>query len=212
MTDQQTPPDFSLFPVAAFDVVALAASAGGLTALCRILSALPVDFPAAVVVLLHRTAQEPNLLAEILGRRTALRVEGAREGAVLRPATVFVAPPGFHLLVNAEGVLSLSQSAKVRFVRPSADRLFESLATSLKERVIAVVLTGGGSDGSGGVALIKTMGGTVIAQDVRTAEAPGMPMAAIATGQVDAVLALEAIAPALVRLAGRESGGGGSGD
>jgi two-component system chemotaxis response regulator CheB len=88
----------------------------------------------------------------------------------------------------------------VHFVRPSADLLFESVAGSYKERAIAVVLTGTGSDGSMGVAAVKKMGGTVIAQEERSAEFSGMPGAAIASGNVDFILRLEEIPDALVKL------------
>jgi two-component system, chemotaxis family, protein-glutamate methylesterase/glutaminase len=86
----------------------------------------------------------------------------------------------------------------------SADRLFESLATSFKEWAIAVVLTGAGSDGSGGVPVIKRMGGGVIAQDTPTAEVPGMPRSAIATGAVDFIVPLEGIASRLAMLVAAE--------
>ncbi len=88
----------------------------------------------------------------------------------------------------------------MHFVRPSADLLFESVAASYKDRAIAVVLTGTGSDGVMGVQAIKKMGGTVIAQDVRTSEFFGMPGAAIQTGSVDFILPLEEIAAVLVKL------------
>jgi two-component system, chemotaxis family, protein-glutamate methylesterase/glutaminase len=153
------------FPNAAFDVVALAASAGGLTALSHVLSALPSDFPAAVVVVQHLDPRHRSLMADILSRRTALRVKQAEEGDVLTPAMVYIAPPNRHLLVNPDGTLSLSQSELVHFVRPSADLLFESVAASYKDRAIVVVLTGTGSDGAMGVQAIKKMGGTVIVQD-----------------------------------------------
>jgi two-component system chemotaxis response regulator CheB len=113
---------------------------------------------------------------------------------------VYIAPPNRHLLVNPDGTMSLSQSDLVHFVRPSADLLFESVAASYRERVIAVVLTGTGSDGSMGVEAVKKMGGTVIAQDAETAEFSGMPNAAIQTGCVDFVLTLDEIGPALVKL------------
>jgi two-component system, chemotaxis family, protein-glutamate methylesterase/glutaminase len=74
-----------------------------------------------------------------------------REGTALRAATVFITPPDWHLLVNVDRTLSLSRSEKSNFVRPPAEQLFEALAASFKERAIAVVLTGAGSDGSGGV-------------------------------------------------------------
>jgi two-component system chemotaxis response regulator CheB len=188
------------FPDAAFDIVALAASAGGLTALSQVLSGLPDGFPATIVVVQHLDPRHRSLMADILSRRTSLRVKQAEEGDRLEPSTVYIAPPNRHLLVNPDGSLSLSQSELVHFVRPSADLLFESVAASYKDRAIAVVLTGTGSDGTMGVQAIKKMSGTVIAQDGRTAEFSGMPVAAIQTGTVDFVLPLDDIAPALVSL------------
>ena len=188
------------FPNAAFDVVALAASAGGLTALSSILSSLPPEFPAVVLVVQHLDPRHRSLMAEILSKRSPLEIREAREGDTLSPKTVFIAPPNRHLLVNLDGTLSLSQSELVHFVRPSADLLFESVAAIYKDRAIAVVLTGTGSDGTMGVQAIKKMGGTVIAQDEKTSEFFGMPGAAIKTGNVDFVLPLDEIAPALVTL------------
>jgi two-component system chemotaxis response regulator CheB len=185
---------------AAFEIVALAASAGGLTALSQVLGGLPEGFPAPIVVVQHLDPRHRSLMAEILGKRTRLEVRQAREGDDLRPGWVYIAPPDHHLLVNRDGTVSLSQSELVHFVRPSADLLFESMAASYGERSIAVVLTGSGSDGEMGVRAVKTRGGTVIAQSEESAEYFGMPGAAIATKSVDFVLALEEIAPALVTL------------
>src|SRR5256885_1361631 len=153
-----------------FDIVALAASAGGLTALSRVLAALPEGFPATLVVVQHLDPRHRSLLADILSRRTSLRVKQAEEGEPVQPATVYIAPPNRHLLVNPDGTLSLSQSELVHFLRPSADLLFESVAACYRERAIAVVLTGTGSDGAMGVQAIKKMGGTVIAQDEESSD------------------------------------------
>lgn len=183
-----------------FSVVALAASAGGLAALGEVLSRLPADFPAALVVVQHLDPHHRSLMADILGRRTALHVKQAAEGDRLTPGTCFVAPPDRHLLVNPDGTLSLSQSELVHFVRPSADLLFESVAASCRQRAIAVVLSGSGSDGAMGVRGIKKMGGSVIVQDGRTAQFAGMPDAAVQTGSADLVLPLEEIGSALARL------------
>ena len=185
---------------AAFDIVALAASAGGLRALSRVLALLPVDFPAVIVVVQHLHPRYRSLMADILGRRTPLRVKQAEEAEQVSPATVYIAPPNRHLLVNPDGTLSLTQSELVHFLRPSADLLFESVAASYRERAIAVVLTGTGSDGAMGVQAIKKMGGTVIAQDEASAEFFGMPSAAIHSGSVDFVLPLDEIPAALVTL------------
>jgi len=183
-----------------FDIVALAASAGGLRALSQVLAALPGNFPATLVVVQHLDPRHRSLMADILSRRTDLAVKQATEGERLNASTAYIAPPNRHLLVNSDGTLSLSQSELVHFVRPSADLLFESVAASFKERAIAVVLSGTGSDGSMGVKAIKKMGGTVIVQDEKSAEFFGMPGAAIETGEVDFVLPLEEIPSALITL------------
>ena len=185
---------------AAFDVVALAASAGGLTALSRVLTDLPADFPAALLVVQHLDPRHRSLMADILGRRTALRVKQAEEGDRFLPGTVYVAPPDRHLLVNPDGTLSLSRTELVHFVRPSADLLFESVAATSKQRAIAVVLTGTGVDGTMGVRAIKKMGGTVIVQNEQTSEFFGMPSAAIQTGCVNFILPLDEIPKALLAL------------
>lgn len=187
-------------PNVAYNVVAIAASWGGIKALSEILSALPADFPAAIVVVQHLSPLYRSYMPELLNRRTPLRVKHAEAGELLRPRTVYIAVPGKHLLVNLDGTLSLSDAAKVNFVRPAANKLFISLATSYKIRAIAVVLTGKQSDGTLGVLAIKKYGGMVLAQDEATSECFDMPKAAIATGKVDFVLPLDAIASTLVSL------------
>lgn len=192
--------------MAGFDIVALAASAGGLNALSRVLAALPADFPAALVVVQHLDPRHRSLMADILSKRTVLKVREARPGDQLAPGVAFIAPPNRHLLVNADGSLTLTQTELVHFVRPSADLLFESVAAAYRERAIAVVLSGSGTDGSMGVKAIKKTGGTVIVQDVKTSEFVGMPAAALEAAPADFVLPLEEIAPALQTLvAAREA-------
>jgi two-component system, chemotaxis family, protein-glutamate methylesterase/glutaminase len=188
-----------------FEVVAVAASAGGLKALIAILSSLPADFPAAIVVVQHLDPRHRSLMADLLSRRTSLKVKEAEDGDHLVPGCVFTAPPDRHLLVNSDESISLTQTELVHFLRPSADLMFESVAASNRDRALAVVLTGTGGDGSMGVRAVKSLGGTVIAQDEATSDFFGMPSAAIETGSVDFVLPLDDIGPALVSLA---AGGG----
>jgi two-component system chemotaxis response regulator CheB len=188
------------FPNAAFDVVAMVASAGGLKALSSILSRIPADFPAAILVVQHLDPRHRSLMASILSHRSSLTIKEAQEGNILNPGTVYIAPPNHHLLLNTDGTLTLSQSELVHFVRPSGDLLFESAAAVYRERAIGVVLTGTGSDGAMGVEAIKKMGGTVIAQDQQSSEFYGMPGAAIHTGSVDFVLPLEEIPSAIITL------------
>jgi two-component system chemotaxis response regulator CheB len=163
---------------------------------------LPADFPAPIAVVQHLDPRYRSLMAQILGRKTHLLVREAATGQRAEPGVVYVAPPDHHLLIEPDGAFVLTRSELVHFVRPSIDLLFESLAGAFRERAVAVILTGSGSDGAAGVSAIKRMGGTVIVQDEKSAEFSGMPMAAQQAAPVDLVLALEEIAPALRRVVG----------
>lgn len=184
-------------------IVVVGASAGGLKALQGVLEGLPPTFPVPVVIVQHVDRSHRSLLAQILARHTTMPVEEATEGTRLRPSTVTIAVPDRHLLVEPAGVLRLTQTELVHFVRPSIDVLFESAARSHGDACVGVVLSGTGRDGAAGVEAIRQGGGTVVVQDPETAEFPAMPQAAIGTGAADSVLHLDAIARALVDLATR---------
>ncbi|QBS43892.1 chemotaxis protein CheB [Nocardia sp. CS682] len=177
-----------------YSVVAIASSAGGITALFKVLGALPATLPVPVLVVQHLDPRHKTVLAELLSRRTELRVKLATAGETVEAGTVYIAPPNHHLLVEPHGVLTLSGSDLVHFVRPSADLLFESVAGAYGARAIACVLTGSGSDGATGVSAVKSRGGTVVVQDPEEAEFKGMPGAAVATGDADLVVPLDEIA------------------
>lgn len=182
-------------------VVAIACSAGGLHALQAVLSALPADFPGAVIVLQHLSRSHHSYLPEILERRTTLKVKQAARSDAPAAGHVYVCPPDRHLVFAPSGVLMLNSDRLINFVRPSADVMFQSLADVFKRRGIAVVLTGNGHDGAAGVSLVKARGGCVIAQDETTSEYFGMPGSAIRTGSVDFILPLHEISPKLLELA-----------
>jgi two-component system chemotaxis response regulator CheB len=181
-------------------IVALAASAGGIQALDQVLRDLPPDFPAAITVVQHLNPLVPSLLPAILARHTGLLVKQAETGELLKAATVYVAQPDWHLLISQDGTVDLTQTERVNYTRPAADLLFISLAKSYGQRTIAVVLTGKGRDGAAGIQAVKQMGGITIAQDPQTAQFAGMPTAAIQTQAVDWILPLHQIAPTLVQL------------
>lgn len=183
-----------------YDLVAIAASAGGVEAIGTLLSGLPPDFPLPIAIVQHRTGNPPNLLATVLARRTTLSVKTAEQGEVMHPGTVYLAPPDLHLTVRPDRSAALVAGAPIRHVRSSANPLFESAARALGGRVIAVVLTGGDRDATDGVQSVKQGGGVVLAQDERTSQVFSMPRSAIQTGCVDLVLPLEDIAPTLIRL------------
>lgn len=193
-------PATPIFPATA-KVVALAASAGGLKALGYVLTRLPHDFGAAILIVQHLDPRRPSHLAEILARRSQIPVREAKDQDRLSSGTALVAPPDVHLVVDAHGVVSLSHQPPVHFVRPSADQLFRSLAQNFGTRAVAVVLTGMGLDGASAAQVVRSSGGTVIVQNKATSEFFGMPGAAIAAGHVDQILPLEDIPSALTLLA-----------
>jgi two-component system, chemotaxis family, protein-glutamate methylesterase/glutaminase len=185
---------------AAFDLVVMACSLGGFRALTSVLSSLPSNFPAAVVVVQHMSPKFPSEYAQMLDSRVSLPVSWAQDHGKARRGVVYIAPPDRHVLVGPGGRLGLLQAPKVQFARPSADVLFGSAALQYKARALGVVLTGRGSDGARGAQAIKQNGGFVISQDRATSTAYDMPEATVATGCADLVLPLENIAAALITL------------
>jgi len=181
-------------------VVGIAASAGGLNALSLILNVLPLDFAAAIVIVQHLSPNYPSFMAEILSRRTVLKVVVAQENDYLKAGMIYIAPPNWHLLIRPKGIIVLNQEKPLHFLRPSADLMLASLAESFTDHAIAVVLTGTGADGTNGIRMVKSMGGIVIAQDKASSEFFGMPGHAIDTGLVDYIHPINEIASLLDNL------------
>lgn len=175
-------------------------SAGGLQALISVLRPLPAGFPAAVIVLRHQSPDRVSYLAEILARNCALRVSAARHGAMLRAGEVVVVPPGKHALVTVGNRLALIGTDHSLTARPSADLLLTSLALVAARRTIAVILSGGGSDGATGAVAVHDFGGTVIAADRGSSAYFGMAEAAIGRDAVRHVLPTAEIPAMLISL------------
>jgi two-component system chemotaxis response regulator CheB len=162
-----------------FLVVALVCSTGGLDALTRVLGPLPLEFPAALLVLQHIDPEATSALGEILGRRTVLPVADATEGASLQPGHILIAPPGWHTLITGRGKVALIESGARPPYRPSADLLLTSLALAIGPRAVAVVLSGHGVDGATGATAVHHFGGLVIASDEASSTEFSMPRATI---------------------------------
>lgn len=182
------------------DIVAIGTSLGGLAAMLAIVRDLPADLTAPIVLVQHRGPASEGGLAEMLGEHTRLRVAEAEDKALLTAGTLYVAPPDYHLLVEAQGSIALSTDAPVKLARPSIDVLFETAADAYGPGVLAVLLTGASADGAAGLARVKAVGGRAIVQDPATAECATMPAAGIAAAPVDYILPLERIADHIVTL------------
>jgi two-component system, chemotaxis family, protein-glutamate methylesterase/glutaminase len=187
-------------------LVTIAASAGGIHAMQRVLAVLPADFPAAVVLVQHRRLHTPDLLPRVLSRRCQMPVVAAGAGERLCPGTVYVAPADKHLVIRPDHTFGLTDGRRIHHVRSSADPLFASAAHVSGGGILAVVLTGTDSDASGGVQAVKAAGGIVIAQDRATSDHFGMPSSAIRTGAVDYILPLEEIGPKILDLTQQSQG------
>ncbi|MDQ6717576.1 MAG: chemotaxis protein CheB [Gemmatimonadota bacterium] len=180
-------------------IVAVGTSWGGLAALGRILTDLPKKFPAPVLVVQHRSKDSDALLAKLLQDVCDLNVREAEDKDVLQPATIYVAPADYHLMVDY-GQVSLTTDAPVRYSRPSIDVAFESVSRAYGSGAIGVILTGANDDGSRGLARVIALGGRGIIQDPATAEMPMMPAAAVKAAPSAEVLQLQNIAPRLVAM------------
>jgi two-component system chemotaxis response regulator CheB len=193
----------------AYDLVVMGASWGGLVALERVLDGLPDDFGAAVAIAQHRSPDgHSEGLAPLLGAHSRMPVVDADDKQPIEPGTVYLAPSDYHLYVEDDG-FALSMDEAVLFSRPSIDVLFESASEVYRDRVVGVVLTGANEDGATGLLRIRRRGGHAIVQNPVEAERSEMPRAAISIAEPDQILALDAIAPTLVKLCGTRARAGG---
>lgn len=185
-----------------FKAVVIGVSTGGVTALKRLLGALPVNFPIPILVTTHITPDSDDALAVLLDSLCAIRVKEADEHETITPGTVYLAPANYHLLIERSGNLSFSIDPPVNFARPSVDVLFESAAEVYGAAVIGIILTGAGFDGSRGLLKIKNNGGMAIVQDPVDAEMDSMPRSALKLLKADYVVQLSEIPALLIKVLG----------
>lgn len=170
-----------------FPVVGIGASAGGLPALLSLFENLPSASEMAFVVILHLSPKHPSSAAEILQRTTRLPVMQVTSKVRIEPGRVYVIAPNLHLSM-VDGLLLVDELQRPRGQHVAIDLFFRTLAHVHRERSIAIVLSGTGSDGAVGLSRVKEQGGVTIVQSPGDAEHDGMPLAAIRTGAVDFVL------------------------
>jgi two-component system, chemotaxis family, protein-glutamate methylesterase/glutaminase len=184
-------------------MIVVGGSLGGCAALREILLRLPPNFPRPIAVVLHRHRTSEDLLVPVVQRGCALPVAEAEDKDPIQGGRVYLAPSDYHLLVDQDS-FALSTDELVNFARPSIDVLFESAAEWRGRTLVAVVLTGSGSDGARGARRVEEAGGTVFVQDPMAAEAAWMPNAALAATRNARVLSLTEMADALVKLSARD--------
>jgi two-component system chemotaxis response regulator CheB len=191
MTDRSTP---------LIEAIVVGASAGGVEALLNIFTPLRKGFSLPVLVVLHLPDERNSQLAQVFRHRLAVPVEEVQDKQDIRPGTLYVATPGYHLSIEADRSVSLSLEEPVHHSRPSIDVLFESAADVYGPRLLAVVLTGANSDGARGLAKVKELGGITVVQDPKEAQVSTMPEAALALHEPDHILTLQGIGQLLAGL------------
>ena len=184
------------------EIVAIGTSTGGPNALAEVLPRIPNDFPVPIVVVQHMPPIFTRLLAERLASRSAIPVEEGRAGVPLSPGHAWIAPGNFHMTVIRAGVhrrLNLNQGPHENSCRPAVDVLFRSVAAAYGANVLAVVMTGMGSDGVLGAQDIRDAGGNVIIQDEASSVVWGMPGLVHLSGLDDAAYPLDHLATEITR-------------
>ncbi len=185
----------------AYSVVGIGTSTGGPVALQRVLTALPANFPAPIVLIQHMPASFTPAFAERLNKLCKIEVRQAEDGDMLRPGLALLAPGGKQMMIENRGgqgrVRILPGDERLNY-KPCVDVTFGSLARSFPGKTLGVILTGMGADGKEGCRMMKQSGSDVWSQDEKTSVIYGMPMAVAKAGLADEILALDEIGPRLV--------------
>jgi two-component system chemotaxis response regulator CheB len=176
-----------------YEVIVIGVSAGGLHALAQIIPALPKGYPLAVVIVQHRLNDHNDFLAQYLNNLSELEVKEPQALESILPSHIYVAPAGYHLLIERNKTFSLSVDPPICYSIPSIDVLFQSAALCYQTKLIGLILTGANSDGADGIKAIKEYGGFTIVQEPSTAEVDFMPKAAINNTDVDHIIPLKQI-------------------
>ena len=197
------------------DVVAIGVSTGGPNALLEVVPRLPADFPLPVLLVQHMPPLFTASLAAHLDQKAAVAVREAQDGEPVLPGRVYLAPGGRHMVVRRQAgeagagplVIGLNDQPPEHSCRPSVDVLFRSLAAQCEGNLMAVVMTGMGSDGCEGVRAMKRRGCLCLTQSEASCVVYGMPLAVDEAGLSDEQVPLDRLADRIVQLAGRDRGG-----
>ena len=185
-------------PRKAYRLVAIGTSTGGPVALQKVLTQLPADFPTPIVMIQHMPATFTKAFAERLNKLCRIEVKEAEEGDMLRPGLALLAPGGKQMMIDARGFVRILPGDERLNYKPSVDVTFGSAAQVFNDKVLAVVLTGMGSDGREGARMLKQAGSQVWAQDEASCVIYGMPMAVVKAGLADFVYSLDNVSGFLI--------------
>ena len=185
--------------------ICIAASTGGPKALSKVMPMFPKGFHIPILIVQHMPAGFTKAFANRLDNSCKISIKEASDGDKIVPGCAYIAPGGYHMVVKSGvsgGIISLNQEPAMHGVRPCADKLFISAAEVLGGRIIGIVLTGMGRDGSEGLSIIKQHNGICIAEHESTCTIYGMPKSAIEKGVVDIIAPLDDIVGEVINITG----------
>lgn len=188
-----------------YEAIVVGTSAGGLSALKKMLPGFPADFPCPIIVVQHISPQSDSFFIQLLDDLCPMKVKEALDTEHIQAGTVYFAPPDYHLLVETDRSLTLSVDEKVNYSRPSIDVLFETAAEAYGETLVGIILTGANADGALGLLKIKNYGGYTLVQDPEEAENAQMPEKAMRMVLPDQVLKIDEMVAALLNMKYRAS-------
>jgi two-component system chemotaxis response regulator CheB len=186
-------------PKSQFALVAMGASTGGPGALEKVLTGLPANFPVPVIITQHMPAGFTKAFADRLDSLCKIRVKEAEHGETLQKGTAYIAPGGFHMVINSDTRIALNQDPPVEHVRPSVNVMLESAIKVYGGKIFGVILTGMGKDGADAMAALKKCGGKTVVQDESTSVIFSMPKAVIERKAADVIAPIHEIAGILVQ-------------
>jgi two-component system, chemotaxis family, protein-glutamate methylesterase/glutaminase len=181
------------------ELIVIGGSAGALEPLMKLLASMPPALSVPIALVIHVLPRQPSLMPTLLSRTSTRRVREPEDKEPLEANTIYVAAPNYHMLVERKRTIALSVDEPVQFSRPSIDVLFESAASAFGARCAGIVLSGSNADGAEGLRAIAAAGGIAIVQAPETTAYDAMPRAATRAVPSARSLAVEDIAPYLVR-------------
>ncbi len=177
-----------------FEVVVIGSSAGGLSALERILERLNPNLVVPIIICQHMASDTGDAMLQLLKKHSVIDMNEPLDKEEVKGNKVYLAPADYHLAIESDKTFSLTQGPRINYSRPSIDVLFETSAEAFLDKTLGIILTGANSDGTNGFKAIKEFGGTTIAQDPVEAMVATMPRSAINAGLADYILTLDEIA------------------
>jgi two-component system, chemotaxis family, protein-glutamate methylesterase/glutaminase len=185
-----------------YQLAVIGASTGGPVAIEKVLKLLPADYPLPILLIQHMPASFTGAFSERLNKLCAINVKEAEDGDQLKPGTAYIAPGGRQMRLNQRGrnsTITIADEPVATTYKPSVDITFNSIAEAFRGRVLAIVLTGMGSDGCNGAKMLREKGATVWAQDEESCVVYGMPMAVVKQNLADKVMSVDEIGMSLAR-------------